>query len=106
MISDALKRIAEGALLKEQGDDDGTVKPGARPQAQPTGDEDEDGEYDSGTMLTNEEYGTMISSHAGDDEEPDFMKMIRMGGGKVCPPSSKLHWRGGRLLTKPPSLYR
>lgn len=85
LVKETMKKIAEGALKDEDGDDDGTVKPGARPTAL---DDDEDGEEegDYGTMLTNEEYGTMISND-GEGSEPDFMQMIRMGmGGKVTHP--------------------
>jgi len=82
LIKETIKKIAEGALKDEEGDDEGTVKPGARPTAAPTDDDEEEG-GDFGTMVTNEEYGTMISND-GEGDEPDFMELIRMGmGGKV-----------------------
>ena len=101
LIKETIKKIAEGALKDEEGDDEGTVKPGARPTAAATDDDDEEG-GDFGTMVTNEEYGTMISND-GEGDEPDFMELIRMGmGGKVSLISLFLQ---GHLELNPATLF-
>lgn len=80
MVKQAQARILEGGLAEED-EDQGTVKPRNIVTQM---DDTEEGDFDSGTMISKEESGTMITSSGGTSQTPSFMQMIKKGGvGKV-----------------------